>query len=110
MNLIESPIKVGRELFELNTAAVQKFVEQIGEEQKRYTELNREFGERLPEVKGVASFIELQREYVETLWTNAEESMKVRGDILKSAVEDAGEKVRSAFEQNEEAAAEQKAA
>ena len=102
MNVIETQMKVGRELVELNANTLRKLAELTGEEQKKLMDMGREFGERMQEVRDVAAFMELQREYAEQLWSGAEEGMKTRGEILREAAEHAGTTLRGAFEQNAE--------
>ena len=101
MNLIESQIKFSRELFELNTNALRQLVALTTEENKRLLEMGREFGSRLPEVKDVTSFVELQREYAQQLWSGAQESFKTRGELLRETVEQAGTTFRDAFQPEE---------
>jgi hypothetical protein len=60
--------------------------------------------QKLPEVRAVGAFVELQRDYNETLWKGFQEDLKARGEILREAVEVTGTVFRSAFESAEKAA------
>jgi len=97
MNMIQKQADFGRTLFEINQNAMQEMVRTQQENIQKYFEMNTSFGQRLPEVRDVATFMELQREYGATLWSNIKESTQSQAGILKSAVEETGEAVRKAF-------------
>lgn len=97
MSVIENQVKLGRELFEINTHVARRMTEITGEGIKQYFETNQEFAKRLSEVRDVTSFVELQREYGQTLYTGVTERLQTRGEVLKEAVERGGEAVRGAF-------------
>lgn len=104
MNPFEKTAQVGRELFEINTETVRKITELSAENFKKYVELNQDYMQKLPEIREVGAFVELQREYGETLWKGMQEDIKARGDIIRQAVEETGGVFRSAFSAaNEEA-------
>ena len=94
MNFIEKQAELGRTLFEINQNTLTELVKTSQENFRKYFELNNEFGQRLPEVKDIATFTELQREYGETLWNGVREATQTQTEILKSAVEETGEAVR----------------
>lgn len=98
MNAFEKTARVGRELFQINTGTVRKITELSAENFRRYMELNQTYLQKLPEVREVSSFVELQREYGENLWKGMQEDLKARGEILREAVKDTGSVFRSAFE------------
>ncbi len=104
MSVIENQMKLGRELFEINTHVARRMTEITGEAIKQYFETNQDFAKRLGEVRDVTAFIDLQREYGETLYNGVTERMQTRGEVLKEAVERGGEAMRSAFSQAQEAA------
>ena len=108
MSIIENQVKLGRELFEINTHVARRMAEITGEGFKQVFETNQDFAKRLPEIKDVAGFMELQREYGQTLYNGVTERMQTRGEVLKEAVERGGEAMRGAFgtEETEEAQAE----
>ena len=108
MNPFERQMQLGRELMELNTQWFQKIAEFDASNFQKYVEYNQEMASRLPEVRDVQSFTELQREYGETLWNATQEAFKARGELLREAVEANGEAVKSAF--NTEVEVEEKAA
>ena len=97
MNIIQKQVDFGRSLFEINQHAMQEIVRTQQENLQKYFELNASFGKRLPEVRDVTTFVELQREYGATLWSNIKESTQSQAGILKSAVEETGEAVRKVF-------------
>lgn len=96
-NIIERQADFGRTIFEINQNTLQELAQSTQANFKKYFELNSEFGQKLPEVNDVTSFVELQREYSETLWSNVREATKTQSEILKSAVEETGEAVRKVF-------------
>ena len=110
MNPIEKSIQIGRDLMETNAEWLRKLAEFDGESVRKYFELNQEFGKKLPEVKDPASFFELQRTYVEQLWTGTRETFKARNDLVKEAFEANGSVLRRVFETAKPVAEEAKAA
>ena len=96
-NIIERQADLGRTLFEINQNTIQELAQSTQTNFKKYFELNNEFGQKLPEVNDISTFVELQREYGETLWNNVKEATQVQSEILKSAVEETGEAVRKVF-------------
>ena len=90
MNPFETQVKLGRELFEVNTSTVRKLVELGGEELRKVWELNQGFVQKLPEVRDISSFVELQREYGQTVWEGVKSAVQSRGEIVKDAVEQTG--------------------
>ena len=108
MSVFEKQAQLGRDLFEINASTVRRLVELQAEGVKQYFETNQTFATKLSEVRDVTSFFELQREYGETLWGSSQEGVRAGGEIVREAVESAGEIVRTSFgtqEVAEEAAA-----
>ena len=97
MNTLEKQAALGREWFELNTGTLRRLAELQTEGVQKVFETNRSFAEKLPEVKDITSFMELQREYGEAMWSGFTEGMKANGEVLKEAVESASELLRGAF-------------
>jgi hypothetical protein len=97
MNIIEKQADFGRTLFEINQNTFQELFRSTQENVQKYFELNSEFGQKLPEIHDVSSFVELQREYGETLWGNVRQASQSQTEILKSAVEETGDAVRKVF-------------
>lgn len=97
MNPFETQVKLGRELFEVNTSTIRKLVELGGEELRKVWEFNQEFAQKLPEVRDVNTFVELQREYGQTVWEGVKTAVQSRGEIVKDAFEQSGGLVRGAF-------------
>ena len=108
MSVIENQMKLGRELFEINTHVLRRMTEITGEGVKQYFETNQDFAKRLTEVRDLSTFVELQREYGQTLYNGVTERLQTRGEVLKEAVERGGEAMRVAFSSEaEEAVAEE---
>jgi len=105
MNAFEKTSKVGRDLFEINADTVRKIAELSAENFKKYLELNQDFFQKLPEVRELGTFVELQRDYGQSLWQGIQEDVKARGEILRTAVEQTGTVIRGAFSAEEAAAA-----
>ncbi|MCZ6888563.1 MAG: phasin family protein [Gammaproteobacteria bacterium] len=103
MNPLERQLQLGRELFEINANAWRKLAEFDSETLRKYVEFNQNFAQQLPEVKDFSGFVELQRTYGETLWQNAQDVLKTRGEIVRDAVEVAGGAVRGAFSADDSA-------
>lgn len=97
MNIMQKQADFGRTLFEINQNAMQEMIRTQQENIQKYFAMNTAFGQRLPEIRDVATFMEMQREYGATLWTNIKESTQSQAGILKSAVEETGEAVRKVF-------------
>ncbi len=110
MNIIEKQTKLGRSLYEINTSTLSEIAEQSRKNIEQYFEVNRAFGEQLPEVREVGSFFQLQREYGETLWNNAREAVEAQNSILQNAFSETREAVQTAFTADEEQEAPKKTA
>ena len=106
MNPFEKQANLGRELFELNTDAIRKITELSAENFKKYMELNQDFAQKLPEVRDISTFVELQREYGQTVWEGVREDLKARGGIVREAVEQTGGLIRGVFNSDDAAEAE----
>ena len=105
-NGLEKVGKMGRDLFEINNSTMTKFVELSAENFKKYLELNQTYVSKLPEVRDVSSFIELQRDYGQNLWEGIQGDLRARGEIVREAVEHTGSLVRGVFSDEEPAAEE----
>lgn len=110
MNIIERQTELGRSLYEINTATMNEMVELGRKNIETYLEVNRSFGEKLPEVRELSAFFDLQREYGETLWNNAREAMESQNAILTSAFSETRDALGTAFKTEEAAEAPKKAA
>jgi len=97
MNAFEKTTKVGRDLFEINAETLRKITELSAENFKKYLELNQDFMQKLPEVRELGAFVELQRDYGQTLWKGIQDDLKARGEIIREAVEQTGSVVRDVF-------------
>ena len=97
MSIIERQMKLGRDLFELNTSTFRRLFEVQTEGVRQYFETNKEFAKRLPEVRDISSFVELQRDYGQALWSEAQSNLRNSGAVLREAVEHTGSALRTAF-------------
>ena len=68
-----------------------------GEELRKVWELNQEFAQKLPEVRDINTFVELQREYGQSVWEGVKSGVQTRGEIVKGAVEQTGGLIRDVF-------------
>jgi len=97
MNMIEKQAELGKSLYEINSTALNEMAEMSRKNIELYFEVNRSFGEKLPEIKEVGSFMSLQQEYGETIFNNAREAMEAQAALMQSAFEEARDAVQSAF-------------
>lgn len=104
MNPFEQQMKLGRELMELNSEWFRKLTEFDSRNFSDFVQFNQNFAGKLPEVKDIQGFMELQREFGEQLWTNTQEAIQARGEMLRDAVTANGETLRKAFSPEEEKA------
>ena len=100
MNYLETQAEIGKTFFDINKNTIQELMSTQQENFRKYLELNSDFSKKLPEVKDVASFFELQREYGETLWSGVKEATRVQADILKTSVEETTSAVQQVFAVN----------
>lgn len=111
MSRMEKGMKLGQELFDLNNTTWSRIVELSSENFKKYLELNQSYVQKLPEVRDVSTFVEMQRDYGQNLWEGVQSDLKARGEIVREAVENTGGLVREVFNgETEEAAPEVAAA
>ncbi|MEM1435611.1 MAG: phasin family protein [Pseudomonadota bacterium] len=97
MSIIDRQMQLGRDLFELNTSTARRLFEVQTSGMRQYFETNEEFAKRLPEIRDVSSFVELQREYGQTLWSDMQSNLRENGSVLREAVEHTGKAIRTAF-------------
>ena len=97
MNPFEQQMKLARELMELNSEWFRKLAEFDARNFSDYVQFNQEFAGKLPEVKDIQGFVDLQREYGEQLWNNTQEAMQGRGEMLRDALGANNETIRKAF-------------
>jgi hypothetical protein len=97
MNILEKQAELGKSLYEINTATVSEITELSRKNVEQYFEVNRAYGEKLPEVREIGTFLNLQREYGETLWNNARAAMEAQNSILQHAFTETRDAFQSAF-------------
>lgn len=110
MNMMEKQAELGKSLYEINTSVLSEMAELSRKNIEQYFEVNRTFGEKLPEVREIGSFMSLQREYGETLWNNAREAMESQNAILQNAFTETRDAFTTAFSTEEVKEAPKKAA
>jgi hypothetical protein len=103
-NPFEKQVQLGRELFELNTDTMRKIAQLSADNFKKYMELNQDYAQKLPEVRDISTFVELQREYGQNVWEGVREDLTARGEIVREAVEQTGGLIRGAFDAQADAA------
>lgn len=101
MNPFEKQIQLGRDLMELNSEWVRKLAEFDSSNVSNFIQFNQDFAGKLPEVKDVQGFIDLQREYGEQLWNGTQEVLKTRGEMLRDVMNENNETIRNAFSAEE---------
>ena len=97
MNMIQKQVEMGRALFEINQNTFQELARTQQDNIKKYFELNTDFSKRLPEVNDISSFVELQREYNETLWAHTKSSFEAQTELLKGAFGNTREALKEAY-------------
>ncbi len=102
MNFFERQSQLSRTLFEINMQTMSEIVKAQQEDMRKYLEVNADFTRKLPAVQDVSTFVELQREYGETVWENFKTSSEAQANILRSAIAEAGQAVRGTFSENVE--------
>lgn len=97
--------QVGRDLVEINVETVRKLAELSADNLRRYIDLNKDYFEKLPSVRAVNAYVDLQRTYNTGLWNGFRDDLRARSDILRAAAERTGSVVRGAFVASEAASA-----
>ena len=97
MNIIERQTELGKSLYDINVNALKEFAALQRENIEQYLETNRAFGEKLPAVKDVSGFVELQREYGASLWSNVKHSFENQNELFRTAIEETREAPNQAF-------------
>ncbi|MCZ6502744.1 MAG: hypothetical protein O6945_09550 [Gammaproteobacteria bacterium] len=102
MSIIERQTELGRSIVEINTSTLRELVTLQRENFEKYFSTNRSFGEKLPEVNDVSSFVSLQREYGETLWSNVRDAVETQNGIFSGAFKETRLAFEKAFSTTEE--------
>ncbi len=97
MNPFEQQMKLARNLMELNTEWFRKLAEFDSKNFSSYIQFNQDFAGKLPEVKDIQGFAELQREYGKQLWDNTRAALKSRVEMQREAFEANSEIIRKAY-------------
>ena len=90
-------LKLGQALLTINTEAAQRMAQLATEGVQRYVETNQTFASRLGQLNDLNEFVELQREYGETMFRSGSEGLQTQGAVMQEAAERAGVAVREAF-------------
>jgi len=97
MSIIERQGNLTKSLYEINSAALREYATLQQATFQKYVELNRSYFEKLPELREVASFVELQQEYGQSLWNGVQESARDQGEIVKGVFENTRDALKTAF-------------
>lgn len=97
MSFLEKQVQLGRELLDLNVQTFRKLAELQVDGFKNYFETNQTYANKIPEVRSIANFVELQQDYGKTLWNGVQEDLKTRSEIARDVVETAGSLIRGAY-------------
>jgi len=104
MSIIEKQTALGRSIADINSNILKELVSLQRENIETYFATNQTFGEKLPEVTDISTFVALQREYGEALWNNAKTAAETQNGIVRHAFEDARDAVKIAFSSESDAA------
>ncbi|MFT6751609.1 MAG: hypothetical protein ACJA2O_001792, partial [Candidatus Azotimanducaceae bacterium] len=97
MSIIERQTTLSKSLYEINTNTVKEWVSLQRGNVEQYIETNKDFGSRISEIKDVTSLVNLQREYGQTLWTNAKGAVEAQNEIVKDAFTHSRDAIKTAF-------------
>ena len=106
MNIIEKQTNLGKSLYEINTSTIKEIAELQRENISRYFNTNSAFAKRLPEITSISDFLGLQKEYNDTLWSNARGAVEAQTEIVKGAFSGTRDAVKVAFAAEETEVAE----
>ena len=110
MSIIEKQTELGRTLFQINTSTLREYTSMQRDNIGKYVELNKTYGQKLPEVKSISDFVSLQRDYNESIWNGLKESVSEQATLVKGALEETGTALKTAFSKADEAEVEAEAA
>jgi len=97
MSILKRQTTLGKSLYEINTNTVKELVSLQRDNVQQYFDVNKDFGSRISEIKGVTSFVNLQKEYNQTLWNNAKGAVVAQNEIVKGAFVETQDAVKLAF-------------
>ena len=101
MSIIEKQSVLGQSIVEINTNTVKELATLQKENIEQYFKTNQEFGQKLPEITDISTFVTLQREYGETLWNNVKAAVETHNGIVQSAFNETREAITLAFSSEE---------
>lgn len=102
MSIIAKQTELGRTLFQINANTLREFTSLQRDNIGRYVELNKSYGQKLPEIRSIGDFVALQRDYNESVWNGLKDSVSEQTTLAKSALEETGTALKSAFSAKEE--------
>ncbi|MBL4679604.1 MAG: hypothetical protein JKY88_02625 [Pseudomonadales bacterium] len=97
MSILKRQTTLGKSLYEINTNTVKELVSLQRDNVQQYFDVNKDFGSRISEIKGVTGFVNLQKEYNQTLWNNAKGAVVAQNEIVKDAFIETQDAVKLAF-------------
>ncbi len=97
MSVIEKQVNLGKNLYQINANTLRGIAELQRDNVEKYFELNKAYVEQLPSVDSFKAFVELQREYNQSIWEGVKSSVKFQSDIVRGALEESGQVLKQAF-------------
>ena len=86
---LEKSLKIGKDLYELNSGTMNKLFTIDAESIDTFMDVNKSFGDRMPTIKGFSEFIEMQQDYGKALWDESQSVMSAKSEIVQEAMEQA---------------------
>ena len=99
-NPMENAQKLGQKLFEIQTKTITQLASMQQQNVQKFMDMNREFTNKMTEVRDPQDVMALQREMAETLWNNYQESNQNTGELVREAWEEVGAAYTDAFSGN----------
>lgn len=98
MSIISKQIELGKKLVQININTLRGFAELQRDGIERYFELNRGYGDKLPQVKDISGFVALQRDYSESMWTGFRSSIQSQASLVKEAFSETGAALKATYQ------------
>jgi len=91
------PLKLGRDLFAINSDAVQRLAQLQTEHFAKYVEESQKFGENLTQLSDITGLFDLQRAYGESMYNTVTAGFQAQSEVVQDSVARTGEAVREAI-------------
>ena len=86
---LEKSLKLGKDLYDLNSGTINKLFTIDAESIDTFMDVNKSFGDRMPNIKGFSEFVEMQQDYGKALWDESQSVMSAKSEIVQDAMEQA---------------------